>query len=276
MAGVNQISSLADDVARYLNLKACGKSSVLLQTKPVNPSQLKGLKLANTLNTDVVEFSTKKIYEIIPMHRNYSIGSNTKDIRNFLYNPDKYIKRYGEHEAVEKIYFINLIDEQFRMLKPLERPTVAYRGINNQGSLITNFDNMYGNLTKLKEGDIFILDDAYSFYGTEPACLEMFGNNFRSLRDGAKVIRITANFPQGSIVSRGISTNAEYGLELVTPRAAKCKLISKKANEYNGYDIVIDYTKGDLPPKLKVPPELKEVEAEMLTDGDLDCYLKKV
>ena len=35
MAGVNQVFSLADDVARYL--KACGKSSVL-QTKPVNPS----------------------------------------------------------------------------------------------------------------------------------------------------------------------------------------------------------------------------------------------
>lgn len=44
MASVNQIlkgtANLADDLARYL--KACGKSSVL-QTKPVNPSQLKGL-----------------------------------------------------------------------------------------------------------------------------------------------------------------------------------------------------------------------------------------
>ena len=58
MAVVNQVFSLADDVAKYL--KACGKSSVL-QTKPVNPSQLKSLKLATKLESDVVEFSTKEI-----------------------------------------------------------------------------------------------------------------------------------------------------------------------------------------------------------------------
>ena len=43
MAGLNSVLSLSDDVARYL--KACGKSGVL-QTKPVNPSQLKGLRFA--------------------------------------------------------------------------------------------------------------------------------------------------------------------------------------------------------------------------------------
>ena len=44
MAGLNSVLSLADDVARYL--KACGKSSVL-QTKTVNPKQLKGLRFAS-------------------------------------------------------------------------------------------------------------------------------------------------------------------------------------------------------------------------------------
>ena len=56
MAGVNQVFSLADDVARYL--KACEKSSVL-QTKPVNPSQLKGLKLATSALEDTVTISHK-------------------------------------------------------------------------------------------------------------------------------------------------------------------------------------------------------------------------
>lgn len=40
MAGVNQVFSLADDVAKYL--KACGKTSV----PPVDPCQLKGLRFA--------------------------------------------------------------------------------------------------------------------------------------------------------------------------------------------------------------------------------------
>ena len=54
MAGVNQIFSLADDVARYV--KACGKTSVL-QTKPINPIQLKGLRLASNLACDTVQLS---------------------------------------------------------------------------------------------------------------------------------------------------------------------------------------------------------------------------
>ena len=54
MAGLNSVLSLSDDLARYL--KACGKSSVL-QTKPVNPSQLNGLKLANNTLEDTVIIS---------------------------------------------------------------------------------------------------------------------------------------------------------------------------------------------------------------------------
>ena len=56
MAGLNSVLSLSDDLARYL--KACGKSSVL-QTKPVNPSQLNGLKLANNTLEDTVIISHK-------------------------------------------------------------------------------------------------------------------------------------------------------------------------------------------------------------------------
>lgn len=51
MAGVNQVFSLADDVARYL--KACGRSSVL-QTKPVNPKQLKGLHFTPEIIGDTI------------------------------------------------------------------------------------------------------------------------------------------------------------------------------------------------------------------------------
>ena len=73
MAGVNQVFSL---LARYL--KACGKTSVLLQTKPVNPSQLKGLKLATKLESDVVKFSTKEIklddelFDFLPWRKGYN------------------------------------------------------------------------------------------------------------------------------------------------------------------------------------------------------------
>lgn len=54
MAGLNQMFSLADDVARYL--RACGKSSIL-QTKPVNPSQIKSLHFAPKVIGDTVNIS---------------------------------------------------------------------------------------------------------------------------------------------------------------------------------------------------------------------------
>lgn len=57
MVPLNQIINLSDDLARYL--KACGKSSVL-QTKPINSNQLKGLKFATKLNSDIIEFSRVK------------------------------------------------------------------------------------------------------------------------------------------------------------------------------------------------------------------------
>lgn len=273
MAKIDQVLSFSKDLATYL--KACKKSSVL-QTKAVIPSQLKDLKFATTLNTDVVEITSKKIYDIIPLHRNCSVGSNSSQIREFLStNADEFIEEYGKRRSVEQIYFINHIDDQFRLLKPLEEPIVAYRGMNNQHRSVRALDNMCENIAKLKEGDIFVLDNGYSFYGTSSDCLKMFGNRSKGLSDGTKVIRITANFPQGSYVSRGISTNPEYGLELLTPRGANYKLVSKKPNQYNGYDIVVDYTQGEFPPKLKINQQLKEVEEHLLKRGDLDCYLKK-
>lgn len=54
MAGLNQVLSLSDDLARCL--KACGKTSIL-QTKPVNPTQLKGLKFVPDTIGDTVKFT---------------------------------------------------------------------------------------------------------------------------------------------------------------------------------------------------------------------------
>ena len=58
MTGLNQVLSVSDDLVRYL--KACGKTSVL-QTKPVNPTQLKGLKLAPDAIGDTVTISQKVV-----------------------------------------------------------------------------------------------------------------------------------------------------------------------------------------------------------------------
>ena len=62
MAGVNQVFSLADDIARYV--KACGRSSVL-QTKPI-----KGLRLTPAAISDTIEISLKKIPTVLNIKTN--------------------------------------------------------------------------------------------------------------------------------------------------------------------------------------------------------------
>ena len=107
MAGVNQVFSFADDVVRYL--KACGKSSIL-QTKPVNPSQLKGLKLATKLESDVVKFSTKEIklddelFNILPWRK----GDNRLPV---LQTPPQYT---SEAKRVTKLF-----EQKHRVDEPL-------------------------------------------------------------------------------------------------------------------------------------------------------------
>ena len=60
MTGLNQVLSVSDDLVRYL--KACGKTSVL-QTKPVNPTQLKVLKLYILLQALQAE-ATKELLQL--------------------------------------------------------------------------------------------------------------------------------------------------------------------------------------------------------------------
>ncbi len=67
MAGVSQVFSLADDVARYV--KACGKRSVL-ECKPLQEKiDIKGLRLATDNIGDTINISSKKI-----IFKNGSLG----------------------------------------------------------------------------------------------------------------------------------------------------------------------------------------------------------
>lgn len=83
MAGINQVFSLADDIARYA--KACGKRSVL-QTKPINPSQLRGLHLSSKAIGDTLNISKRQGAEnLITLTKNEAIEilEKSKNIKSF-------------------------------------------------------------------------------------------------------------------------------------------------------------------------------------------------
>lgn len=83
MAGVNQIFNLADDVAKYV--KSCGRSCVL-QTKPINPNQLKGLHLSPKVIGDTINISKRQgVENLITLTKNEAIEilEKSKNIKSF-------------------------------------------------------------------------------------------------------------------------------------------------------------------------------------------------
>ena len=100
MARVNQIFSLVDEVARYVN--ACGKSNVL-QTKPINPSQIKDLRFApekmENLSTKFLRIRTPKEIISNALGDNIKISKDWQDlgtfwgIKTFFTKPDSVFRK---------------------------------------------------------------------------------------------------------------------------------------------------------------------------------------
>ena len=115
MAGLNSVLSLSDDLARYL--KACGKSSVL-QTKPVNPSQLKGLHFAPEVIGDTVNVSKQgvKVQEFLEQEE--KVLAEIKQAKKLSdWNNNRWLNE--QHRVKEKEYSDFWNSELKRIEQPL-------------------------------------------------------------------------------------------------------------------------------------------------------------
>ena len=116
MAGLNSVLSLSDDLARYL--KACGKSCVL-QTKPVNPSQLNGLRFAPEAIGDTIKLSKQNVrLSTQAIRKTLSKLTNTEfetKVDDFINNIDT--KNLREIKAYEMEYYNRVLAPSIKNIR---------------------------------------------------------------------------------------------------------------------------------------------------------------
>lgn len=166
----------------------------------------------------------------VPMHH-YLNGYNS-DIRGVF----QYLKlekpNNRQLEMIKrKLPEIQLIDKSFSKLPPLEKDCIVYRGRIEQyfKSLNTDFDI----ISNAKIGDKIVPDTGYSYCAIDKSLAYNWGSTY--LND-LKTIMYTIRLPKGAKVSR----NLEHGGEVVMPRGAEYKVISKNVDG-NHTEITLEY-----------------------------------
>lgn len=166
----------------------------------------------------------------IPMHHfvsgsNHRIRLATRCLN--IESPNAKQLRHIEYTLPE----IQAIDEAFSKLPQLEKDCIVYRGRVEQFAKSLNAD--FDVINNAKVGDKIIPDTGYSYCGIEKSLAEYWG---RSVLEEAKTIMYTIRLPKGAKVSR----NLEHGGEVLMPRGAEYKVISKEING-NHTDVTLEY-----------------------------------
>ncbi len=237
----------ADDVARYV--KACGKRSIL-ETKPsifqeVNPT----LTYETTGKTFAKRWSGKPEQYIpdcsipnseIPMHH-YVEGCPNDGMRN--------LKRILNNSETKGRHMMALndtvkVDSQFASLAPLEKDCIAYRKVTRGTNEFK--DQSYRIIDNAKIGDIVVPDQGCGYAAHHSRVAETWRGG---LREG---MLYTIRIPKGARVSR----NMEHTGEILMPRGAEYKLISKELNSIGVMDVTLEY----VIPKSVIPKDIPQIK----------------
>ena len=144
------------------------------------------------------------------------IKSNSLTNRNKIYLPFEIKSMYE-------------IDRAFAELPPLEKDCIVYRG--RMLSSTERFNRDFEIIKNAKAGDIIIPDTAYSYTAfSRETAYNWCGSH------GSESIMYTIRLPKGAKVSR----NLEHGGEVLMPRGAEYKLISK-TKDGNHTEVVLEY-----------------------------------
>lgn len=125
------------------------------------------------------------------------------------------------------------IDKEFAQLPPLEKDCIVYRGRFKPKWDFSSRNADFNIIKKAKTGDIIIPDRAYSYCAFNRSFAETWGKQNKL---GCETIMYTIRIPKGAKVSR----NLEHGGEIVMPRNAQYKVISKNKKN-NHTEIVLEY-----------------------------------
>lgn len=229
-------------------VKTGGKS--LLTTRPVKVN-IQSLKLV-PLKSDTVEISNSakrwlgKAEQYIP---NCSIPNCEVSMHHDIDSMNHLIRGVGKLKTgnvgirkMEGGYIAVCVDNEFARLAPLDKDCIGYRGV--QRGMNEFRDEPYRIVSNAKVGDIIIPDQGcgYAAHSIDLAekCVGKQGMLYKIL------------IPKGARVSR----NMEHGGEILMPRGAEYKLISKQVRPDGKMDVTLEY----ILPKSIIPEDIPQIK----------------
>ena len=126
------------------------------------------------------------------------------------------------------------IDEAFSKLTPLEKDCIVYRGRRFEGFKTHDID--FSIIENAKVGDKIIPDTGYSYCGI----MKELGERWASTGATNKSILYTIRLPKGAKVSRSYGTSAAQGGEVLMPRNAEYRVVSKTVKG-NHTEVTLEY-----------------------------------
>lgn len=200
MAGVNQIFSLADDVARYV--KACGKTSVL-QTKPLQGKiNTESLRFAPEAIGDTIDFSNKIKWSPRWVKQGFQIPqSATKlDFTEEGLNVSQILRNEHRIPFGTKIpnTFVDgdlgvkfLDDGSFMGIPRCEIMQIDFLNDKTLIKTIENFKNILAKNANASENDKIKL------------LMKYVDDIFSAGKTDQEILKLTKSFPEGKVVNLG-------------------------------------------------------------------------
>lgn len=122
------------------------------------------------------------------------------------------------------------IDKEFAKLPPLEKECIVWRG-RFEHPVIERLNQDFKIIDNAKIGDVIIPDTGYSYTGFTKELASHWSNSC-----GGRTMMFKIKLPKGAKVSR----NLEHGGEVVMPRNAEYRLLSKSTNG-NHTEVELEY-----------------------------------
>ena len=175
----------------------------------------------------------------VPMH--YYLNGVNMDVRRAVkYEhtplPDDLDKEFYEKSIARGKEIIKKTDAQFENLPETEKEYIVYRGHAESSALMQEANEDFAIVEKAQKGDIIIPDKGYSYTAFHRDLAEHFGGN--KVKDNGRAIIYTIHIPKGAKVSRMM---ANHDGEVVMPRGAEYKVLSKKVHDSGYTEIELEY-----------------------------------
>lgn len=212
-----------------------GLNAIVQKAGAQNPAAAKINFNTGILPADTVDFSkavkkarfpfTDKTTQV-PEHHN--ICGRNCDIRYAL----KRLEQGKELDRCDKsaLNAVQKFDADFEKLPPLEDDFTFYRG-RAEDPVIKRFNEDFDIINAANAGDIIVPDRAYSYGAFKKDLAQHWSNGF------GRNMMFEIRTPKGAKVSR----NLEHGGEVIFPRGAEYRLISKEKDSRGILNVVLEY-----------------------------------